>query len=120
MVISNHLEIEKMLNTNEPPAIQVKNLSAVFRSGNGGLRALDEVSFDVQHQEFLCVLGPSGSGKSTLLRILAGLLPPTSRSGVVCGFTPFGTQSGSWFRISEGEPDAVAFGVGKHHPASGN
>jgi NitT/TauT family transport system ATP-binding protein len=52
-------------------------LSAVFPNGNGGLQALDRISFEVRTQEFLCILGPSGSGKSTLLRILAGLLPPT-------------------------------------------
>ena len=39
---------------------------------------LDEISFAVPSQQFVCVLGPSGSGKSTLLRILAGLLPPGS------------------------------------------
>jgi NitT/TauT family transport system ATP-binding protein len=55
----------------------VRELSAIFPNGNGGLRALDSVSFSVHPQEFLCVLGPSGSGKSTLLRILAGLLQPT-------------------------------------------
>jgi NitT/TauT family transport system ATP-binding protein len=59
------------------PALVVKDLSAVFRNGNGGLQALDHLSFSVQPQEFVCVLGPSGSGKSTLLRILAGLLEPT-------------------------------------------
>ena len=57
--------------------IQARELSAIFPNGNGGLQALDRLSFDVGYQEFLCVLGPSGSGKSTLLRILAGLLPPT-------------------------------------------
>jgi NitT/TauT family transport system ATP-binding protein len=56
----------------------VEELSAVFHNGNGGLRALDRLSFSVCPQEFVCVLGPSGSGKSTLLRILAGLLPPTA------------------------------------------
>jgi NitT/TauT family transport system ATP-binding protein len=60
------------------PILTVQNLSAVFPDSNGGLRALDGVSFEVCPQEFVCVLGPSGSGKSTLLRILAGLLPPTS------------------------------------------
>ncbi len=63
---------------NNEPVLIVRNLSAVFPNGNGGLHALDRVSFSVQAQEFLCVLGPSGSGKSTLLRILAGLLKPTS------------------------------------------
>ena len=60
------------------PILTVRELSAVFPDNNGGLRALDKVSFDVCPQEFVCVLGPSGSGKSTILRILAGLLPPTS------------------------------------------
>jgi NitT/TauT family transport system ATP-binding protein len=60
------------------PILTVRDLSAVFPDSNGGLRALDGVSFDVCPREFVCVLGPSGSGKSTILRILAGLLPPTT------------------------------------------
>jgi len=60
------------------PVLTVRDLSAVFPDSNGGLQALDGVSFEVCPQEFVCVLGPSGSGKSTILRILAGLLPPTS------------------------------------------
>src|SRR5512143_2140420 len=60
--------------------LTIRNLSAVFPNENGGLHALDNVSFDVHPQEFVCVLGPSGSGKTTLLRILAGLISPTSGS----------------------------------------
>ena len=63
-----------------PPVLFVRDLSAVFPDGNGGLHALGSVTFSVCPQEFVCVLGPSGSGKSTLLRILAGLLPPTTGS----------------------------------------
>jgi NitT/TauT family transport system ATP-binding protein len=59
------------------PVLLIRNLSAVFANGNGGLRALENLTFSVQAEQFVCVLGPSGSGKSTLLRILAGLLPPT-------------------------------------------
>ncbi|MBV6452612.1 MAG: Bicarbonate transport ATP-binding protein CmpD [Anaerolineales bacterium] len=62
------------------PILTIRNLSAVFPNENGGLRALDDVSFKVRPREFVCVLGPSGSGKTTLLRILAGLIPPTSGS----------------------------------------
>jgi len=60
--------------------LTLRNLSVVFPDNNGGLRALDGLSFDVHPREFVCVLGPSGSGKTTLLRILAGLLQPTSGS----------------------------------------
>jgi NitT/TauT family transport system ATP-binding protein len=60
------------------PILTVKNLSVVFPDNNGGLRALDNISFDICPREFICFLGPSGSGKTTLLRIIASLLNPTS------------------------------------------
>ena len=60
------------------PILNVDDLCITFPDNNGGLHALDSVSFSIQPQEFVCVLGPSGSGKSTLLRILAGLLQPSS------------------------------------------
>ena len=59
------------------PILQIKHLSTIFPDGNNGLHALDDISFSVFAEQFVCVLGPSGSGKTTLLRILAGLLPPT-------------------------------------------
>ena len=62
------------------PILTISSLSAVFPDNNGGLQALEDISFDVHPREFVCVLGPSGSGKTTLLRILAGLIPPTSGS----------------------------------------
>jgi multiple sugar transport system ATP-binding protein len=43
----------------------------------GAVTAVDRVSLDIGHGEFLVLLGPSGCGKSTLLRMLAGLVPPT-------------------------------------------
>jgi NitT/TauT family transport system ATP-binding protein len=60
------------------PILTVKNLSVVFPDNNGGLRALDDISFEVRPREFICFLGPSGSGKTTLLRILASILQPAS------------------------------------------
>jgi NitT/TauT family transport system ATP-binding protein len=64
------------------PILTIRDLSAVFHNENGGLHALENISFDVHPREFVCVLGPSGSGKTTLLRILAGLIQPSSGSFV--------------------------------------
>jgi NitT/TauT family transport system ATP-binding protein len=66
------------MNSLSKSIIEVQGLSAVFPNKDGPLRALDEISFSIPPQEFICILGPSGSGKSTLLRILGGLLPPTT------------------------------------------
>ena len=60
------------------PILTVRDLSVVFPDNNGGLRALDNVTFEVCPREFICFLGPSGSGKTTLLRVLAGILRPDS------------------------------------------
>ena len=60
------------------PILTVKDLSVVFPDNNGGLHALENISFEVCPRDFICFLGPSGSGKTTLLKILASLLPPTT------------------------------------------
>lgn len=60
--------------------LTVQNLSVVFPDNNGGLHALEDISFEAHPQDFICFLGPSGSGKTTLLRIIANLLKPTSGS----------------------------------------
>ena len=56
--------------------IEVSGLTKVFRTGDGDVTAVDEVSLVVPDGGFTTVLGPSGCGKSTLLRLLAGLEQP--------------------------------------------
>src|SRR5574338_1002083 len=82
------MTIGNVVSMTQTPILTIRHLSAVFPDANGGLRALEDISFDVHPREFVCVLGPSGSGKTTLLRILAGLIAPTSGS----------------FRFGHGEP----------------
>jgi iron(III) transport system ATP-binding protein len=48
------------------------------RSGHGAVRAVDDISLDIQNGEFLTLLGPSGCGKTTTLRLIAGFEMPTS------------------------------------------
>src|SRR5687767_14459497 len=55
--------------------LQVKNLTKIYE---GGVKALDHVTFDVPKGQFLAVIGLSGSGKSTLLRCINRLIDPTA------------------------------------------
>jgi len=45
------------------PILTVRDLSATFPDNNGGLQALERVSFEVCPREFVAVLGPSGVGE---------------------------------------------------------
>ncbi len=57
-------------------ALRIEHVSHVYDDQHGTVDALDNISFEIQPGEFVCIVGPSGSGKSTLLRIVAGLIQP--------------------------------------------
>ncbi len=54
--------------------LSIRNVKKVFKTREGELEALGDVTFDVYPGEFVSIVGPSGCGKTTLLKILAGLL----------------------------------------------
>jgi len=59
---------------NELPVVSVQNISKSFRQNDGSnLEVLHNISFDVQQNEIVAIIGHSGCGKSTLLRIICGL-----------------------------------------------
>jgi NitT/TauT family transport system ATP-binding protein len=76
------------VNTPDDPDqayLRIENLSKVYATRDGEVRALNDVSFTQRRGEFLSHVGPSGCGKSTMLMIAAGLLAPSSGAVLVGG-----------------------------------
>lgn len=63
-------------------AISIRNVSKSF----GKIRALDDISLDVDRSEIFGLIGPDGAGKTTLFRLISTLLLPDKGSVDVCGF----------------------------------
>ena len=63
------------------PAVSFQSVSKVYptsgKAGSPPLKALQDVSFDIEEGEFFGLLGPNGAGKTTLISILAGLARAT-------------------------------------------
>lgn len=60
------------------PAVQISDVVKAYPLGTGEVVAVDHLSLDVAHGEFVAVVGRSGSGKTTVLNLLAGIDRPTS------------------------------------------
>ncbi len=58
--------------------IEIKDIYKIYNPGENEVRALDGISLNVEHGEFLAIVGQSGSGKSTLMNMLGLLDIPTS------------------------------------------
>lgn len=62
-------------------SITLRNITKKF----GGITAINNLSFGVEHGTIFAIVGPSGSGKSTLLKIMATMLTPSQGSGYING-----------------------------------
>ncbi|MEA3162846.1 MAG: zinc transport system ATP-binding protein, partial [Verrucomicrobiota bacterium] len=65
------------MEANRKPCLKVENLNVNFKQNH----VLEDISFQIECGQFVCVIGPNGGGKSTLLKALIGLLP--IRSGTI-------------------------------------
>jgi ABC-type branched-subunit amino acid transport system ATPase component/ABC-type branched-subunit amino acid transport system permease subunit len=70
------------------PILKVEGLSKSF----GGLRAVDEVSFEVARGSILGIIGPNGAGKTTLFNLLNGFLAPDRGRVVLDGHSLVGLK----------------------------
>lgn len=61
--------------------LDIRNVTVRF----GGVVALDNVSFQVNKGEFLCLIGPNGAGKTTMMRAVTGVVKPQSAQVLLAG-----------------------------------
>ena len=65
------------------------SISGLFHREYSTVRAVKEVSFQIERGEMVAFLGPNGAGKTTTLKLLSGLIYPTAGSATVLGYTPW-------------------------------
>ena len=79
--------------------VEVRNISKIYHLGGEEIRALDDVSLDIELGEFISIIGPSGSGKSTLMHILGCLDSPSKGSFTLDGTAIQGASGAQLARI---------------------
>jgi NitT/TauT family transport system ATP-binding protein len=65
--------------------ISIRDLAKTFTQGTREVVAVDHVSFDVKHSEFVALIGPSGCGKSTVLNMVGALVAPSGGEILIDG-----------------------------------
>ncbi len=65
--------------------IELKNVKKIYQMGTVQVKALDGISFKINRNEFMSVVGASGSGKSTLLNVMCCLSRPSEGKVLIEG-----------------------------------
>lgn len=65
--------------------VEINDIYKIYNAGDNEVRALDGVSLNIDHGEFVAIIGQSGSGKSTLMNILGCLDTPTRGEYILDG-----------------------------------
>jgi ABC-2 type transport system ATP-binding protein len=75
-------------------------IRSLFKREYFTIKAVDDISFEIEEGEFIGFIGPNGAGKTTTLKCLSGLLYPTAGELRVLGYTPFDRNKDFLRRIS--------------------
>ena len=81
-------ELRKTFDVPEREAGLKAATKSLVRRKTREVRAVDAISFDIEHGEVVGFLGPNGAGKTTTLKMLSGLLYPTDGEARVLGHVP--------------------------------
>ena len=84
--------------------LAIRSLSKTF----GGVRAVNDVSFEIAQGEFLAMIGPNGAGKSTCFNMINGQLTPDSGQILFAGRDVAGLASREVWRLGVGRTFQVA------------
>ncbi len=71
----------------------------LFNSDIKNVKAVDNISFEVDEGETLAFIGPNGAGKSTTIKMLTGILYPSSGDIKICGLTPIKNRDKLAYKI---------------------
>jgi branched-chain amino acid transport system ATP-binding protein len=88
----------------DAPLLRVAHLSKAF----GGLRAVADVSFDLQAGEMLALIGPNGAGKTTCFNMVNGQLKPDAGSVRLAGTELVGLRPDRIWRLGVGRTFQIA------------
>jgi len=80
--------VSELVNSTSDKVIDINNLSLTFKTSDGPVFALDDITLDVNRGDFVSFIGPSGCGKTTLLRTIADLEKVSEGNITVNGVSP--------------------------------
>lgn len=78
----------------------MSSLTGLFHREYKQVKAVRDVSFQIERGEMVAFLGPNGAGKTTTLKLLSGLIHPTAGSATVLGYVPWQRENAYRRRFS--------------------
>jgi len=79
------MSVQEELQSATPAKLLINRVTKDFPTRGGTIRALEEITLQINEGDFVCLVGPSGCGKSTLLSIIAGLEKPDAGETLMDG-----------------------------------